>query len=232
MKSLLKAADLQAQAGVRSLADGAQATRLVPLATPLEATLSPPPEALRIVELEAEVAVLETQAKDAAEASALREAGAYDRGLAEGARRAASRDDERLKMLNDGLAAAQEELSAGLVRLDILALEVAQTALAGIFGDEALYAGMVAATLRRQIAELQDTIVIRACVSPADFADQAAFDALAAEHPRLELACDPALDPGGCRIELRLGRLDAGIGGQWARLSALIDTLVHEGVDA
>lgn len=228
MKPLLKAADAPAQANVRHLTDRIHA--LNPVAgIPSDPEPAPPSaEALRIAKLEERNAALAAQLEQASEAAPRREEEAFERGLAEGAKRAVTREDDRQAALAEGLAAAQEEFSACLARLDILALEVAQTALARIFGDETLYSGMVAATLRRQMADIEQIMAIRACVSPADFPDERALVTLAGGLPGLDVTHDPALAAGDCRIDLRLGRIEAGIGKQWTRLSALIDDLAQE----
>ena len=229
MKSLLKAADMQAQAGVRHLAPRAHQETAAPL---LEVAPNLSADALRIAALEERNAALEAELRQAVDAASVLEDSAFERGLGEGAARAASREEDRLAALAAGLADAQKDFSARLAQLDIIALEVAQTALVRLFADDTLYPGMVAATLRCQMADLERNMAIRACISPADFPDEAALAALSALLPGLDLVRDPALTPGDCRIDLRLGRIDAGIDGQWSRLSALIDDMAREVVEA
>lgn len=240
MKPLLKAGDAQAQAAVRHFASRADSlsptTRIAGARSDgAEEVLScpaPSEEAQQIARLEQEIASLRSRLEEEAESAGQRETEAFERGVATGLERAASRDDQRLAALGESIAKARAALADGVARLEILSLEIAQTALARIFGDETLYAGMVAAALRHQLGDLAGALAISARVSPADFPDEQALATLAAEHPQVDLRRDPALAAGECRIDLGLGRLDAGIAGQWARLSALLDDLAREGAEA
>lgn len=193
-------------------AAASQADRVSPLAPP-----------------EAELEALREELRDAAQAAEAREQDAFERGRLEGEQQAVRRADEALARLSTALRQAEAEFSDRFVRFEALSLQIAQTALAQIFGDESRFAGMVCEAVRHQIATLGEHLAAGARVSSADFPDQEALDALGAQMRKLHIAIDPALASGECAIDLRMGQVDASIGKQWSALCAIMEDLAAEG---
>jgi len=184
-----------------------------------------PPHDPRIALLERQVEELSGQLQEANLRAEMREAEAHARGKQEGAERADSEARKRTESLTEALHEAQLSLSAQLDRLEVLSLEVAQTALARIFGDESCYTEMVAQCVRHQLRQMNDALVVRVRVSDKDFSDSQAMGELASQFPDLALQTDTALKQGQCTIDLKSGRIDAGITDQWSQLSQLLDTM-------
>lgn len=186
---------------------------------------------IHIAELERQIQRLNEDLRNAAVSADARETEAFARGEQEGARNAQSRADELVKTLHCALETATQELSRKLENLEVLSLEVAQTALARIFGDKNKYAQMAADSVSHHLRRIESAIVLRVRLSREDFADEQALNDLVQRFPGVEIGNDPALASGQCIIDLSLGRIEAGIGEQWQRLSQFLDTLAIEGED-
>ena len=229
MIALLKANDGIAQAGVQPFPHPArvQAPAASPLPLPGAAAAASPTD-LRIAQLEQEVEDLYGQLQQTTLAAETRDAEAYQRGQREGASRADTLAQERLQLLTEAVENAQTMWTERLERLEILALEVAQTGLAALFGDQSRYALMVADSVCHHLRQLDHALVIRVRVSPADFGDDAALAMLTARLPAIALISDPALLAGECMIDLQLGRIEAGVAGQWQRLAHFLETMADD----
>lgn len=226
MIALLKAGDDTAQADVQPFAQAASVRSPTACILPLQqAAPAASPIDLRLAQREQEVEDLHAQLEHAALAAETRDAEAYQRGQREGARRADTLAQERLQLLTSALENAQARWSDRLATLEILALDVAQTALAALFGDQSRYARMVADSVCHHLRQIDHALVTDVRVSPDDFGDEAALALLAARLPAVAPVTDPTLPAGECVIDLRLGRIEAGIAGQWQRLAQVLDTM-------
>lgn len=242
MIALLKAGDGTAQAAVRPFAAAPareQSTEAEtapverPPTPPMEHTPAPPPAIARddprLAQLERQVDELTARLQSAALAAEAREADAFSRGERTGREQADTRAEERLQTLAAALDGAQATLAGQIEKLEVLALEVAQTALASIFGQNNRYGDMAADSVHHQLRQIDSALVIRVRIPAEDFGDPQALAELAARLPDVELHADPALAHGQCTIDLKLGRIEAGIAEQWPRLSRLLDSMAGNG---
>jgi type III secretion protein L len=179
--------------------------------------------------LEAQVAALQEELKQAKAKGEAREAEAFERGKLQGRQEAAENGQAALEKLSAALERAQAEFAEGFDRFEGLALQIAQTALARILGDSSQFPEMVFEAVRHQLAGVDRTLVAGVRVSPCDFADGDAVAACASRFDRLEVTVDRDLAAGECVIDLRMGEIDVSIGKQWSRLSALLEQLATEG---
>jgi len=141
------------------------------------------------------------------------------------------RDEENARAaLAAGIGSARSAFETALGDMHRLAIALAQTAVAKMLGDMPSASGAVEAILRTQLARLRPEAVIAAVVSAHDFKTEAALQALrkSVGGPELAVQVDPQMPRGGCRIELRLGHLDAGLDVQWANLATFCETLAAE----
>lgn len=209
---------------------GAQRARpeVQPFAAPLPPT-PPEPSAAeqRIAHLEREIADLVTRREADALAARKREQAAFAEGEQAGRARAETHDRDRLQALAQAMEAAHKAHATGLEQLEVLALSVAQTALARVFGDHSRYARMVSDTVLHQLATLDRALVTQIRVSPVDYTDDQALAALTHACPDIALRTDAVLAAGDCVIDLRLGRVDAGLASQWQGLSHVLGTLAE-----
>jgi flagellar assembly protein FliH len=177
-----------------------------------------------------EVASLERALAELRAASAEAVDKAREEGLAAGAAEAVRREDARVDDLRDGIAAAGQAFEARLGLLENLAPQLARTALDKLFAAPERWSAMVEAALLRQLRALDRSAVLGVRVSPADFPDRAALDALeAALGGRTRIETDADLAAGACGIDCRLGRIDLSVPGQWDALATLLDEMAGEG---
>lgn len=148
------------------------------------------------------------------------EAAGRKAGLAE----AEAHHEQALAVLEQGVDQAVVGFTRDLEALERLAGLLAMEGLAKVLGGEHSYAELVRATVAHHLAGIGAASVMRVEVSPADFPDRAELEALAAGvgFPQLEVRADAKLAPGDCRIKLRLGALEVGVGRQWSGLQALL----------
>jgi flagellar assembly protein FliH len=246
VSGLLKAGDRTAQSAVRRLgavplaprpAVVAPSTPAAPEPEQVQAARGPDRNSARTEELdrhcmalEAQIADLRHQLHEAEQAAETRIREALERGRDEGKEQAESGERLRLEALGNALGGIGREHGERLGDCELLALQLARTAMSRIFGeDEGRLAGQVSATLRHHLGRVQPELVVGVRVSPEDFPDEAGFAALAQEHRAVALRKDPDLASGECEIDLKLGRIDIGLAGQWQRLSAYFDELANEG---
>ncbi len=234
MSGLLKAGDPAAMRAVRSL-------DAVPPATARgESNVAPshhfpePPardEALdrQCMELEGAIADLRHRIAQMEDEAGDREEAAFERGRQDGLDHAAGEEARRLELLGNALDKLQKDNGKFLADCELLALQLARTALGRIFGDEELNAGLVSATLAHHVASLQRDMLRQLRVSPRDFRRDDDLAALASRFPSLAVIVDETLGSGECVADLKLGTLDAGLAGQWQRLTEFFDRLAAEG---
>jgi len=247
VSGLLKAGDRSAQSAVQRL--GA-----VPLALrkPATKTMPQPPEReqeagpratdptpernavhneeldRQCMELEASVAELRHRLKQTEEDAEARIEKALDRGRQEGREEAESSERRRIEALEAALAAIRDEHRVRIGDCELLALQLARTAISRIFGEREDLAERVAATLAYHLAEVKHDLVVGVRVSSADFPDEGALSELARTHGEIVVRQDGDLAAGECEVDLKLGKIDLGLDGQWQRLSAFFDTLAQE----
>jgi flagellar biosynthesis/type III secretory pathway protein FliH len=136
------------------------------------------------------------------------------------------RDDEKqLAALKAALSAALQSWDARLAKIDGLAALLSKTALAKVFDDDAARTDLVLGTIARQMRHLRRETVLAVRVSPRDFPDAAALEAVAAQGGTgsASVVADPDLTAGDCRLDLQLGHVDIGPRTRWSELAALLD---------
>ncbi len=157
---------------------------------------------------------------------------AYARGRIEGHEEgladAQDRQDDRLRVLENAVRDAQTSLENQLKATESLAALLARDGLEVLFGDAAGRGEMVEAIIRTQIEELDKDLVLGVEVSAEDFADAGALPLLT---QRLGLPAASLIrveaPSGHCVMNLRLGRVDAGLDRQWGVLRALLAGMAH-----
>jgi flagellar assembly protein FliH len=248
VSGLLKAGDRTAQSAVRRLGAVPLAPRK-PAAVPPAKTVDrsfetdrrepsqrPGRNAARdeeldrqLMALEATVAELRHRLQEAEEEADTRAEEALERGLREGKEQAESGEKLRLEALRATLAEIAEAHRGRVGDCELLALQLALTALSRIFGECETRAELVSDTLAHHLTRLQRELVVGVRVSPEDFADDEALAELARAHGGIAVRPDGDLAAGECELDLKLGKIDIGLAGQWQRLSAYFDELASEG---
>ncbi|HEX9933327.1 MAG TPA: hypothetical protein VGB08_10845 [Allosphingosinicella sp.] len=178
----------------------------------------------------AEIARLEDELV-AAEAVRLRaEAAARADGRREGAAAAAAAENRRVEALEAGIAAASARAEESLAGVERLALLLARTALTKLVATDAPLAGLVGASIARQMEQLRREVVSVVRVSAEDFPDEAALAALAAAAGTgsVRLLADGDLGAGECRMDLLLGHVDLGVRSRWRDAAALLEEMAAE----
>lgn len=176
-------------------------------------------EALRRKIDELESALSELATRSQADREAARQEG-RDQGLKE----AETKDAERLEVLRKSLKAAYHEMQAALEVQTSWAVEIARAALRQMLGDKSRYAELIKETAVLWKGKLAGTPVLKIGVSACDFPDEDALRQLQSEIGKIDIEIDPELAPGTCIFDLQLGRVDASIPVQSAR----IDTALAE----
>ncbi len=226
---IIKAADMDARASVQSLLPGGQ-RRVTPMVLP-----DPALEALQGLREQVQVLSDELTAKEK-ELADLRRAvieaseQGWAQGRAEGLQEAETREGERLRAVEKGLAEASSRLAESLAALEPLALLVARESLDKILGDPGAYPELIIRAVRRQLAGLKEQSVLAVEVSGADFRDSAAISRLATdiERPSTIVEIKEDLASGDCRLRLKLGTVEVGVGRQWDQLGRLLQELAGE----
>lgn len=133
----------------------------------------------------------------------------------------------KVAALRKGVEAALAEWTDRLARLDGLTASLAKAALAKLFDDHDEHSRFVAAVVARQMRLVRRDSLVAIRVSAADFEDDQILAALAAEAGAgsARIVADADLASGECRIDLRLGHIDVGVGTQWTQLAAFLDEL-------
>lgn len=191
-----------------------------------------PDEALdrHCIELEAAIADLRHRMAQMETEADQREQAAFERGRQDGLDHVAGEEKRRLDLLAASLEKLQPAKEQMLADCEILALQLSRTALKRVFGEEALQADLLRATLTYHLSTLQRDLVRHVRVSARDFRSTADLATLGEHLPGLAIIADDTLAPGDCKVDLRLGSLDIGLTGQWQRLSAYFDQLAQADV--
>jgi hypothetical protein len=130
-----------------------------------------------------------------------------------------------LDMLRAAIGAAGAKLDAALADLPALAIMVAREVLEAMFDDADQRLWILAALIRRHVAEIGEEMVVAIEVSDADFPERGEIEQLAASAgvDAGLIAARGDIAAGGCRMQLRLGFHDIGIDRQWGAFRALLD---------
>jgi len=194
-----------------------------------EVSAESPPQRSAVVDL------METLALRDAEIS--RHAAALDDAFAAGeaAGRAAAEEtfeDDRadaLKLLGDGIAAANTQLATALEAFESLALAVAVEAIDKLTGNPQHFHVMLTSAIGARVREIEQAAIIAINVSRSDFPDTREVAALAGSLGLAEdrLRVDDECEPGECAIKLSLGTVEFGLGDQWAAMSAMLAGFVR-----
>jgi flagellar biosynthesis/type III secretory pathway protein FliH len=184
---------------------------------------------------ELEIAALQVQVNSqAAELHKLRElviereksayAEGFEAGEGRGLAAAVERAQARQALLVQGVAEAAEKLEQALQRLDGVASTLAMVAVEEIVGDATDVKERVQQVVRRQLGRLREALPLRVRVSHVDFPDLDPLRRMlhADGLDGVEIVVDTSLESGGCRIQLRLGEVDAGLRQQLGALASLL----------
>lgn len=237
MSALLKAGDAAALAAVRPLDAPAmvsedEALVFEPVSSLIAVAAPAEPVVDERAEFEAVIAELRERLAAAEDAADAREDAAFERGRREGEDLATGETEKRLELLRKGVDELRHAHSERVAEYELLALQLAATALKRLFGDDSLRTELIAATVAQTLAATKRELVLRLTVSRRDFRSDDELRTLAEQFPGLEIAQDEALEAGGCVVHLRLGTIDLGLPGQWLRLSALFEELSGTGCAA
>ncbi|MEN2790532.1 FliH/SctL family protein [Sphingomonas oligophenolica] len=188
---------------------------------PSEAELALAEATREIERLQGVVADLRARAPEAERAA--REAGRHQ-GLEE----AEDQADRLVAAVCTGVDQARAAWEDRLAELDALAAMLAQASLRKLFGEAPDLGDLVTRAIRLRTQALGRESVVSIRVSGADFADDAARDALrsAVAAGSSDIVVDPALTAGECRLDLKLGSIDVGIASQWRELDRFFDLLI------
>jgi flagellar assembly protein FliH len=236
MSLLLKAGEITVGSGRRPLVQGA--------VTPIHAAQTGQPEqraALtasdarpdgQIESLKHRVAELERAYEEQTRHVETLKQEAYQRGIdagiESGVARAENDHTAMLDRLEAGVKAALAALHERLQVIEVLALDVAQSALEKVIGDPASYTALIGQTVRHHLAQTAAGSAVGIRVSADDFADPVLLKdtfATLTRHTLLAVKADPQLRSGACVIELTLGRLDLSLPQQMTRIVTALDGL-------
>jgi len=150
----------------------------------------------------------------------------YERGLAEGLKRAEAGLASAAQAVARAAEALAAERGAALRGARDLALEVALAVAKRIVRCEIARGPEVAArAVEAALAEAADATVVRLRVNPEE---KTRLEALLAGRDLPELVADPAISPGGCVVETECGSLDATVEAQWALAEAALREATEE----
>lgn len=196
------------------------------VSAPAAATL-PDPRDAELARMSAEIERLKEQREADAAASARAIEKAWAQGRDAGLAEAETRESDRMAALGGALRATSDAFAARLEILDALAPALVRAALSKLFDNVTDWSAPVEAMLNRQLAALRRGTLIAVRVSPQDFPDTAALDALCTMVglEGVELSTDRELRAGASRIECRLGQIDLDVREQWQALSALLEEM-------
>jgi type III secretion protein L len=209
--------DVTAQAARRPDASGQEVAGVDTLAAERDALVA------RLDEAREELEAMASQLLE-------RQQAAFERGVAEGEARARAAAAEQAEThearVVDGIAAATRAFEDALVRLDGLSSALAMMAVEQIVGDELQVKERVVQVLRHQLDRLQAQRPLRVRVSATDFPDAEPIRLALrdAGYAEVDAIADSTLASGSCRIQLRMGEVDAGVQQQLKALSHLLNT--------
>ena len=221
MSAVIKSNDAKALAArVRALDEAA------PPAVRKSADVVPPETMALKREIETHTRQAQQQADEISHLKAAVEKSRRD-GEADGRRagraEAEAQDAARLGALQDGLERALARFEAEVDELERLSPLLALEALRKVIGDPASYAEILERSISHAIAGLRAGAAVRLEVSSQDFPDLSVLRDVASGG--VEIRALDELAAGQCRIGLRLGQIDVGLGQQWGRLATLLTDL-------
>lgn len=148
----------------------------------------------------------------------------YEAGEARGRSTAVERAQAREALLVQGIAEAAEKFGQALQGLDGVASTLAMAAVDEIVGDATDVKERVQRVVRRQLGRLREALPLCVRVSHLDFPDLDPLRRMlqADGLEEVEVVADTSLESGGCRIQLRLGEVDAGLRQQLGALASLL----------
>lgn len=152
---------------------------------------------------------------------------ALETGRAEG-RRAAEDDMARRRgLIEKGIGRAETAWHEKIGGLDTLAAMLARSALASVFGNSTDLTDLVTRAIALRVRGIRRESIVGIRVSPEDFPDTDALDALRTEAGTrsIDIVADAAFSRGECRFDLKLGHIDLGIQSQWRELERFLETL-------
>lgn len=153
----------------------------------------------------------------------------FEAGEAKGRAFAVEGAQQRDRRLAEGLADASESLESTLQRIEGVASTLALAAVEEIVGDVADVKTRVQQVVRRQLGRLCDALPLRVRVSHEDFPDPGPIRRMLQDEglEGVEILADASLESGACRIQVRLGEVDAGIRRQLDALASLLGVESH-----
>lgn len=188
------------------------------------------PSDARIAALTEEVAILRESLRLEKERSREK----AEAALEEGRRRAVEaweRDEAAaLELLEARVTDAASRMAEAFDRAEQAGLALAQAALERVLGPDADRGGLIEEIVRHQMRRLRAEQVLAVHVSDAEFADGEGLSGLRTllSARQADLVEDPSLQPGECRIRLRLGEMEVGPDVQWNALACLFAELAGE----
>jgi flagellar assembly protein FliH len=182
--------------------------------------------------LEERIAALEAELVGEREAVSAKLAEAREQAAREALETRSDAEEQALAALQDALGAALEQWRERLASWDRAAAGVARAVLEQVFVANDERAALVESAIARKLAALESASLVEVRVSAEDFGEAGALEAAERLGRGVKLAGDPALQSGECLVDLKLGHVDLGLGGQWRRIDALLDQLEREGGEA
>ncbi len=158
----------------------------------------------------------------------------FAEGRSQGLQDAEDAIQQRFELLAVGVGGAIDVFKAEIGSLERLAPKLAQAVLAKLVQDPETRADLLVATIQRQVRTLERASAVAIDVSRADFGGSVELEALSRrlDAPELRVQVSDDVQPGGCRIKLRLGHLDVGLDQQWSELAGLLESLSEPPVRA
>ena len=224
MNAVLKADMEDGRPAVQPFSERATRTSLAEESKP-----APAPEDPELLALKAEnkrlseaLQTLRTETEEAI--SAAREEG-RSQALAE-----FQRDETAsLDLLGRHLEDACSTIRSRVESWEAVSLAIAQTALSKVVYAPERYEEILAGMIRHLVDQVRRDSLLQVRVSPADFPDASAVEALGAEIEGgdLKIIRDDAVNRGGCVLSLRIGEVESSLDYQWNRLVTLFEALAE-----
>lgn len=135
--------------------------------------------------------------------------------------------EAQLTLLRASFEQARQDLADRLQSLEQLAVGIADAAIEKMLGEDADRRAIVVTLIRRQLAKLERHAIVAVEVSRPDFPHTAEIAALAAQLgvEAGMLVASEELASGDCRLRLKLGSADIGLGQQWNAIRSRIEAL-------